>query len=135
MKAMIIGLIVFIAQTKSLQKQLKFHTHKLELNPRYAINGTYSMEQDKTTVLINVDFDIVLEFRDSSVHLEGYKLTKLGKFFILNERIRLCDIFKGTKISILQYFTQKIFKIVKDSTNAIRCFYEVFICQFTSNII
>lgn len=118
------ALVLSLVQMCSLRKQMTFHTDLLELNPKYVVNGTSSMVQDKSSVLINVDFDVILDLRNVTVHVQILNYND-RKFSLVNERMVLCDVLRKKNQFIFQYYVQKIYKVVREHTNNLICIHKV----------
>ncbi|KAL5276674.1 hypothetical protein ACFFRR_002097 [Megaselia abdita] len=124
MKFEIIGLILFLEATNSLKKVAKFHPVELHWNPNYLVNVTNYFEQKKFVIYFNAEYDLIVQVLDVFLDIEIYKYEGNKKYFFLNERIQSCDVLRKSGISKLQYFSQKILKILRDHTNGFVCVHE-----------
>ncbi|KAL5291826.1 hypothetical protein ACFFRR_010916 [Megaselia abdita] len=124
MRFVAIVFILLVARTHSLKKVMKFYYNDCLVNPKYVVNLTNSFVQDKSTISIDVEYDLILDVRDLEVHTEIFKFKKKEKQYFVNERFRSCDVFNKMTLPNLNYFTQKILKILRNNTNAFVCFNE-----------
>lgn len=126
MKLLVILLILFAKKTNS-DKFMRFKRSDLTCNPKFVENATWSLEQVGSFVFINVDFDTLVYLKNVSGKIQSF-IKKDEKFYpsMINEKFNVCEFLKLTSNTFsLNYFVQKIFKMVKSDSNAWICIHEV----------
>lgn len=127
MKLVVFGLIWVFAQTNSLKKYMKFHTSFAEFNTKYMANVTYSLEQDQSTVSINMEYDLIKYVGNTLLHYYIHKIREVKNetYLFLDDRVLGCDVLKTNVISHLDYYTQKVLKIDRTDFKKMYCYSKV----------
>lgn len=124
-KNYIVGVLILFVAICDSKMQLTLSKYKMDVNSKYVANGSNSIVQEKTFVTVNFGFDIIRTLKNVSIDLKMYKFNKNDKLFFVNEHINLCASNFKKKMSMLSYFTQKLYSLVKDKTNIFTCIHTV----------
>lgn len=112
----------------SLRKMLLIPRTVLDLNPKYAINGSNTFQQNKRMIYVNVEFDMITSFDKVYVNFILHKYDQKHREYhpyLFNDTIRVCSLLKNPKKAHLHYLVQKLYVLFAKNSNILVCNYEV----------
>lgn len=117
--------VIVLQSPVSPRKYVKFYNSTLNFNSKYAVNEKNILDQNSTTLFIDMEFDVIVKIRNITVKATLFRYDNGYKPFLFDDIFSMCKLMKQAKLAKYNYLIQKMYTTFLEYSNCLHCNFKV----------